>query len=146
MNCKEVNKNLLSFLDGELNEAQNTSIKLHIEKCHNCATVFQQIRELYTTIEIEKEQFEPNPFLAQKVWSKVHSHSSTIASPIIPFRRLTVVSIAAAGIFLGVAIGSLFNIIIPTQSIGNEQEWSQLADDYFPNEIFTPYENLDNNK
>lgn len=133
-------------MDGELNDAKNTSIHQHIEKCESCAEVFQQIKDLYSTIEIEKKQFEPNPFLAQKVWSKVHSKSSAIGSPIIPFRRLTVVSIAAAGIFLGIAIGSLFNMILPTQSKNAEQEWSQLADDYFPSEIFTPYENLDNNE
>jgi predicted anti-sigma-YlaC factor YlaD len=146
MNCKEVNKNLLSFLDGELNEAKNRSIQLHISNCKNCQEAFHQIKSLYSTIDIEKEQFEINPYLAEKVWTRLHSTGSSINTPIIPLRRLTIVSIAAAGIFLGIAIGSLFNMAFTNQTTeATEQEWSQLADDYFPNEIYTPYEELDNN-
>jgi anti-sigma factor RsiW len=146
MNCKEVNKILISFLDGELNEAAQNSLQEHLNDCNECKKNLLQLEKIYSTIEIEKKEFSPNPYMAQKVWNKMQSSESTFKTPVVPMRRVTIITIAAAGVAFGVAIGSLLNSTIYNQPNNtNEQTWSQLADDYFPSDIYSPYEELNNN-
>ncbi|PKP38333.1 MAG: hypothetical protein CVT98_05185 [Bacteroidetes bacterium HGW-Bacteroidetes-15] len=146
MNCKEVNKNLLSFLDGDLVPATQNNIELHIANCESCQLALQKLKEVYSEIHEETNSVKPNPYLAQKVWDKVHSNEGNISVPVIPLKRSTIFTIAAAGIALGIAIGSLLNTTVSENSnTSNEQNWTQLADDYFPSEVFSPYDDLTNN-
>jgi anti-sigma factor RsiW len=146
MNCKEVNKNLISFLEGELNDAEQNSLQEHLNACSDCKKNLIQLEKIYSTIEIEKMEFNANPFMAQKIWDNMQSSESTFNAPVIPMRRSTIITIAAAGIAFGVAIGSLLNSTIFIQPNNtSEESWSQLADDYFPSDIYSPYEELNNN-
>lgn len=147
MKCKEVNKNLLSFLDGELNKQQSEATDQHLAQCEACNRSYLRLKSIYSCIDDEIESYEPNPFLAQKIWDRIHTKESTIYAPVIPMRRTTIVTIAAAGIAFGIAIGSLLSSSVSTAPEGNtEQYWSQLADDYFPSEVYSPYEELNNNE
>ena len=147
MKCIEVNKNLLSFLDGELNEAKQKATETHIAHCEACQVALQKLKDVYTIIESEKESFKPNTFLAQKNLDRGDKKESSIYNPLLPKRRLKVVTIAAAGIAFGIAIGSLLGSSVSSNSNNDsEQYWSQLADDYFPNEVYSPYDELNNNE
>lgn len=143
MNCKEVNKNLLSFLDGDLKPERKRNIEQHLANCEKCSHALQNIKIVYSEINNEVGSLKANPFLAQKVWDKVQANQSSSNVPVIPLKRSSIITIAAAGIALGIAIGSLLNLTVSINSnASNEQNWTQLADDYFPSEVFSPYENL----
>ena len=143
MNCKKVNKNLLSFLDGDLNPTSKNSIEQHIVACESCQLTLQNLRGIYSEINNEVDSVQLNPYIAQKVWDKLHVDHSTSIVPIIPLRRSTIITIAAAGVALGIAIGSLLNSSVNSNSnTRNEQNWTQLANDYFPSDVYSPYEDL----
>ena len=143
MNCKEVNKNLLSFLDGDLKPEKQSRIEQHLANCERCSLALQNIKNIYSEINDEVDSLKTNPFLAQKVWNKVQANQSSSNVPVIPLKRSSIITIAAAGIALGIAIGSLLNSTVSINSNAtSEQNWTQLADDYFPSEVFSPYENL----
>jgi anti-sigma factor RsiW len=144
MKCKESNINLLSYLDGELDREKHDRLEQHLASCEQCQKALENVKHIYTGIEQEKEEYQPNPYLAAKVWDALHSKKS-INVPIIPLRRTTIVTIAAAGIAFGIAIGSLFSASLSNADGNTQNQWSQLADEYFPSDVFSPYENLDDN-
>ncbi|MFP4556994.1 MAG: anti-sigma factor family protein [Bacteroidales bacterium] len=148
MKCKKVNKNMMGLLDGTLDSNMQGQIQNHLNSCTKCYKEFNALKDIYAAIEIEKDEFKANPFMAQKIWDRIHSPQAKLSGIIIPIRRMAIASIAAAGIVFGIAIGSLLNNMLFNGGYNTtEQEWSQLADDYFPNQVFSPYDELvDDNK
>lgn len=145
MKCKKSNINLLSYLDGELDQEQQKRFEQHLTSCEQCQKALENLKQIYTGIEQEKEEYQPNPYLAVKVWDKLQTSNKSAKVPVIPLRRSTIVTIAAAGIAFGIAIGSLFSASLPNAQANAQDQWTQLADDYFPSDVFSPYENLDDN-
>ncbi len=147
MNCKEAHKNLLSFLDGELQSNKKVAIEQHLSSCKSCQEALAKLQGIYVGIDEEVRAVVPNAYLASKVWSKVHSKNESVNVPVIPMRRAHIITIAAAGIAFGIVIGTLFNASLSGDVNSTlEQNWTQLADDYFSSDIFSPYEEIaDNN-
>lgn len=146
MNCKKANKNLLSFLDENLSEPTQKAIKQHLTTCNACTQKLEDLKSIYTSIETEKNEFSPNPFLASVVWAKMQNKSNNHTAPVISMRKSMFVTLAAAGIALGITIGTLFNTWVSERnSYESSNNWTQIAEDYLPNEVFSPYDNLDTN-
>lgn len=143
MSCKLSNINLLNYIDGDLDTETQATVKEHLENCLDCQENLAHLKSIYGIIELEKQAINPNPFLSSRIWEKVNQQYV----PIIPLRRYTIATIAAAGLTIGIVIGSLFN---STSSISvsttSQQAWEQLADDYFPGDSFSPYENIPQNQ
>lgn len=146
MNCKEAHKNLLSFLDGELQGEKQLAMEQHLSSCKSCQEALEKLQGIYAGIDAEVKAFEPNPYLASKVWSRIHSKQESVNVPVIPLRRAYIITTAAAGIAFGIAIGTLFSASSTSDvNSTSEQNWTQLADDYFPSDIFSPYEEIIDN-
>ena len=146
MSCKNKNINLIGYLDGELTPEQKQKVESHLASCQDCQNLLYTLKQTYGIIEQEKEQYQANPYLANKIWNKLQDNSNRVAAPIIPLRRTAIASIAAAGIAFGIAIGSLLNSSLTNVNDASSNEWTQLADEYFPSDVFSPYEDLlDNN-
>ena len=146
MKCNEVNKKILHLLDGTLNETERTIVESHLEECSECNKVAKRAKEIMLVIEQEKDELVNNPFLASKVWSRIHKESIIIESSTSAIRRIAYTSVAAAGILLGIVIGTAINSTFFSKSlIESELMWSQLTDDYFPYEVYSPYEENSNN-
>src|SRR5690554_2707632 len=109
MKCKEANINLLSYLDGELNTEQQSRVEQHLASCEQCQVALENLKQIYIDIKGEKEQYQPNPYLATKVWCRLQTGNQSVKVPVIPMRRSAIATLAAAGIALGIAIGTLFN-------------------------------------
>lgn len=146
MSCKKANKNFLSFLDGDLSTEQHKTIQQHLDGCRTCQDALAKLKEVYSLIEDEKKTIEPNPYLATKVWEKIQHKNTQTATLTIPMSRRAIITIAAAGVAFGIVIGTLLNTTTPSQieSI-SDQNWTQLADDYFPSDMYSPYEEIANN-
>ncbi|MDX9771136.1 MAG: zf-HC2 domain-containing protein [Tenuifilaceae bacterium] len=145
MKCKEANINLLSYLDGELNTEQQSRVEQHLASCEQCQVALENLKQIYIDIKGEKEQYQPNPYLATKVWNRLQTSNQSVKVPVIPMRRSAIAILAAAGIAFGIAIGTLFNASVADTNGNNQDQWTQLADEYFPSDVFSPYEILDDN-
>ena len=143
MNCKEVNSKLIKYIDKELEANQLTQFEEHLSVCSECRMLAEEMSLVYSSIETEKNSFAPNPFMGEKIWAKIQSSQENQTETVTPIRRVSLAYIAAAGIFLGIALGTLFsNLIFTGANESTEQTWTQLADEYFPSDIYEPYEDL----
>lgn len=143
MNCKEVNKSITAYIDKELDASQTAQFEEHLSVCSECKELVAEMKLVYGEIEAEKNEFTPNPFLGNKIWQKIQEEKFAESAPVIPLRRMSIAYIAAAGIFLGVTLGTfLSNLLFTGTNENTEQTWTQLADEYFPSDIYEPYEDL----
>lgn len=145
MKCKEANNNFINAIEKSLNTGEQSAFEMHLISCKSCSKSFRRFRNVYQSINTEVEEFTPNPFLAQKVWEKATANSNAIKVPIVPFPRSAIVSIAAAGIALGIVIGTLLSTSSQSTISTKSEYYLQLADDYFPSNLYSPYEELENN-
>ncbi|HDP54796.1 MAG TPA: zf-HC2 domain-containing protein [Bacteroidetes bacterium] len=143
MNCKKTNTNFIDAIEKTLSNDEQKAFEQHIASCQTCSKSFQKVKEVYQSINAEVEEYAPNPLLAQKIWDRLSSKQNA-ESTIIPFTSRAVGSLAAAGIALGIVIGTLLNTSSATVS-PNDEQWTQLAEDYFPSDMFSPYDELQHN-
>lgn len=63
MNCREVKKNLLAWLEGELDEATWLAITHHVESCEHCQSEARTLKKLFTTLHAiaQNDGFLPVP-------------------------------------------------------------------------------------
>ncbi len=142
MNCRTVNTNLSSFIEGNLPFEAQQEIAIHLNSCSQCKYKLLDLKRVLEEVEIEKNELNANPFLAQKIWSM----AEPMVAHIIPLRAKTIVTIAAAGLAIGLIIGSLTNNFNSNSIQSSDQTWEQLAEDYFPSENLSPYDNISNNQ
>jgi anti-sigma factor RsiW len=145
MKCKEVNSNFINAVEKSLGTEEQSAFEMHLISCKSCSKSYQRFRNVYQSINTEVEEFTPNPFLAQKVWEKATAITNTVKTPIVPFRRSAIVSIAAAGVAMGIVIGTLLSSSSQSTVNTKSEYYLQLADDYFPSNLYSPYEELENN-
>ena len=144
MSCNKTNIEFLNYLDGRLSIQKQEAIAEHLATCSACRKTLENLKEIYASIEIEKDEFTENPFLAAKIWNKLQNKPET---PIIRMRKSAIASIAAVGIILGITIGTLFNTWISERNRYEQiNSWTQIAEDYLPSEVFSPYDNLEINE
>jgi len=141
MNCKDYNKLFLSYLDGELHQDLVSDIKRHIEGCKSCASELEGLKRVYMIIEEEKSEFNQNPFLAAKITANIQNKDVNTSQNTFSIRYLTIASLAAAGLVIGILIGTLYYTPSSTVQENSEttQVWDQLADDYMPEVDNNPY-------
>lgn len=52
MNCQEAHNQFIFYLDGELSQKDTADFEKHIQKCHSCKHLFEQIKMTYTQLNI----------------------------------------------------------------------------------------------
>lgn len=140
MNCKAIHKQILSYLDGELHGEMASNFEKHITDCKNCQNEVERLKAVNSFIADEKMEFKANPFMSARVLAKLSSKELSIPKHKVTLRYLTISSLAAAGVTIGIIIGSLFSSINTTSEIAStDQEWEQLADEYMPEVDNNPY-------
>lgn len=142
MRCKEVNRSFINAIEGNLSQKEQSAFDSHLSQCKECAVDFEQFKAIYQIPEQEIALYKPNPFMAQRVMQALKHNDTAIAvktRPSIPVSFAF--SMAAAGIALGLTIGVLLNSF--TQSYSSGDTYEQLAEEFFPNNLFSPYELFD---
>ncbi|HNS31121.1 MAG TPA: zf-HC2 domain-containing protein [Tenuifilaceae bacterium] len=141
MDCRTINDQIIQYLDRELDETRTRQFEEHIATCAYCKKAVDAWVKLNGILEVEKSEYTDNPFLAQKIWHRINTKGKVEYPSTLAIRRIVISSLAAAGIFIGVLIGTLFNNSILTSSNDvNNQPWAMVSEEYFPTEIFTPFE------
>ena len=141
MDCRTINDKISQYLDKELDETQTRQLEEHITTCAHCKKTVDAWVKLYGVLEVEKSEYAANPFLTQRILHRINARRNAEYPSTLTIRRIVVSSLAAAGIFIGVIIGTLFNNSLLTSSNDeNDQPWAMVSEEYFPTEIFTPFE------
>lgn len=139
MKCKEANKSFINVIEGNLSPKEQMVFHSHLDQCKECAIDFEQFKAIYQIPEQEIALYKPNPFMAQRVMRALADDETPITEK--PRYSITVpfaISMAAAGIVLGLTIGTLLNSF--TQSYSGGDTYEQLAEEFFPSNLFSPYE------
>lgn len=100
MNCKEVNKKLIFYIENSLIETEKEKVKNHLSECENCAIDFNILKLSFENIEKEN-QIEGNPFVSTQILAKIEA--KTQKKSIFKYVLQTV--LASIIIFLGIWIG-----------------------------------------
>jgi predicted anti-sigma-YlaC factor YlaD len=66
MNCATVEELASDYLEGALNEAQASSVALHLQSCAACAELFADIGEVLSAAKVFPV-YEPPPWLATRI-------------------------------------------------------------------------------
>ena len=109
MSCKDYQKQIISYLDKELHQDLANVLNQHINECKSCSAALERLKSAYSAIESEKSEYTPNEFLSAKVLAKITSNKIGYSPNMVSLRYYTIVGLAAAGIAIGIFIGSLYS-------------------------------------
>jgi len=144
MDCKNYNKQLYQYLEGELSENVAMQLEEHLTKCRSCENALIHLQRISQLIVEEKNQFTPDPFMSARIISKLTKSEHKIEKPKYTLRYLSITTLAAAGILIGILVGSLFasntSFLEDTNlTSASSSAFDQLADEYMPEVDNNPY-------
>jgi len=137
MNCNEVNKHLIFYLEGSLSRDLSRQIGEHLGECTGCNEFAEVMRGSLSVLEDEK-RIQPDPGFYGRVISRMESEKPLTASP---YRRIVQFAAAAAviifGIFSGINIAKFTTDYISYYEVELSDEFYYMNDIYQePIEIF----------
>ncbi len=140
MNCKQANRVMLADERMGQNPKTHSDLAHHLKSCAPCSMRFDALTRVFNTIRAEVNSYNPNPFFSARVWSALSEGHGERLGSYPPLRAVTLATIAAAGVVLGIAIGGFFGqLFFGSQAI--PCEWTYLAEEYFPSQTYlNPYE------
>ncbi|MEN8120158.1 MAG: hypothetical protein ABFS35_07415 [Bacteroidota bacterium] len=114
MNCKEVENNLIFFIEGNLAENKLVDIETHLNNCDNCNKLSQKLKADLSLIENDKIS-EPNPFLYSRISERLQEDESKKNNVIrlktkqFYIHAAAYAAVVVLAIFLGIGLGADFN-------------------------------------
>jgi predicted anti-sigma-YlaC factor YlaD len=108
MNCSEVEKNLIFYLEGPLSADEVDKISSHLENCSKCTKLVYSINSSLSIIEDQKN-LKPSPFLYTRIAAKLQNEIERV--PYYRKRILQPLFIACIAVFAligGIKIGSIY--------------------------------------
>jgi hypothetical protein len=76
MNCKELNKSVLEFIEKGLTPEKEIEFRLHISTCKECSEIYSSVLDSYSTLNNISE-IEPKAFFTESVMNKLSSEKET---------------------------------------------------------------------
>jgi predicted anti-sigma-YlaC factor YlaD len=70
MNCKNVKKSLVPFLENELPEERRVEMENHLKICPDCSRLLEEFSQLWETLE-HREKAQPSPYLWTKLKQRI---------------------------------------------------------------------------
>jgi anti-sigma factor RsiW len=119
MRHKEIQKQLLLYLDGELPDEEMHQIRDHLSACAVCAQHRDELASVWQS-ETRSEKVKPSPFLWTRLQARIKEYEQTPAFvwdlkrsmqqiPLHPFPALAVIAAIVVGIYIGTPRGSQRN-------------------------------------
>ena len=133
MNCKEVNKNLIFYVEGELQPEKEMELQEHLKDCHDCNILFLNLKETMATIAQEKSIL-PNPFLYTRLQEKIsnleESRKIFVFKPefIKILQSVTLSLLLVLGVVFGISMGNSIQYQTPGQSMVYQSDEFYLND------------------
>ena len=73
--CEDVQKELEAFLSHEIDEAQKSHIRDHLQDCRNCSLALQRLTKLSGVLD-SWEALEPSPLMYEKLKARMNARAS----------------------------------------------------------------------
>lgn len=114
MKCKETHKNLIFFMEDELNVSEKLNIQGHIEECNACKLKLDSLKSFYQVMEKEKE-VEFNPFLLTRIQESIKQEGSFNLEKrrkvsLVPLlSSFVLVIVMAGGLWFGASVANIQN-------------------------------------
>jgi len=112
MNCKEVENNLMFYIEGDLDKSITEKITEHLQTCTSCKMLYEKMKSDLVFLSNDKI-IETNPFFYNRLEESINSDKNK-SSRIIKQVYLQVLAYAAAviiAIFIGIALGKSYQPI-----------------------------------
>jgi len=133
MNCKEVNKNLIFYVEGELQPEKETELQEHLKDCHDCNVLFLNLKETLAIITQEKAA-KPNPFLFTRIQEEINNLEEprkvfVLNSNFIKILQpVTLSLLLVLGVVFGISMGNSIQYQTPGQSMVYQSDEFYLND------------------
>jgi anti-sigma factor RsiW len=131
MDCKQIEKNILFFIDKELSVANNIAFNAHLNNCEHCKLKVENISATYQSFDIVEDKLD-DPYFYTRLKQKLENKNTK--TPYFVKRILqpaSLVSLLLLGIFTGIFIGSQYKSINSTsEEIRNSQIKTYAEENY----------------
>lgn len=132
MNCRDVQKNLSAFQDGELTDSQKIVIQRHLETCQECALVFQEMENMWDTLS-QADTIEKAPYFWTRLSQRIEAQQNRdrifdrLIAPLISLPKPIISTfIFIFGLLIGIYLGkNIYRESTSTVPITLEQEMEQ---------------------
>ena len=124
MKCAEIQKNMMGFIEKDLESFVLDEVREHIASCQECAAVKNQLDELFQFIHLEKKTSH-DPFMFTRIYTAFRKPDDA-AHKNLTLRLLQPVSFAA--ILTIVTLGGIL--------IGKEYAFEKSIEDDYQTELF----------
>lgn len=116
MECKAIEKKLLFYIEGELNDKDEIEVESHLLTCTTCKSKYNFIKGSMLLIESEKKM-EINPFLYTRIQGKLDA-------PVVSRRQRVFVPVLMTSVLVvGLFIGTLIGQITVSPKLSNETNY-----------------------
>ncbi len=123
MNCSSCQKQLESFIAGNLSGDMQKSLKTHLDECEECHKVYTSMVITDKVINREKE-LKANPFISTRIIEHINQQEEVSVSRSFGWSRvlqpmLLTASVALA-LYIGISAGNLYQNTTAQNSIPEE--------------------------
>lgn len=132
MNCKNLHKKLIFFLEGDLPKNEEEQIQVHLSECKDCALFFEDMKKTLGIIETEKLP-EVNPFFYTRLKARIENQES---AEIDYSRRQVLVRVLQPAVFSLLLLAGIYSGF----KVGQPKS-VQLTDNVFYEQEIIPYLN-----
>ena len=113
MNCKNVKKNLVLFLENELPEERRVEMQNHLKTCPDCSRLLEEFSQLWGTLE-HRERIQPSPYFWTRLKQRIVEYEEG-RKPVLGWfeglvrwaRPAVGVAVLLICVFLGYSLGNL---------------------------------------
>ncbi len=136
MKCDKINKKIIFYIEGDLDQQESNEIKEHLKSCTSCRNIFDMIKQSLDLIENEKD-IKPNPFAKAKLEAKIESvNKKEYIKSYTLKKALKIAAILIIGLlatFTGIKLGDgYFN---NTDKSAEISEYQYYAQEYYLDDI-----------
>lgn len=79
MKCKNLHSKLIFYLEGDLPEKEMEQVRVHLNKCPDCAAFVSEMKQTLRVLEAEKAP-EINPFFYTRLKAKMETQNESFES------------------------------------------------------------------
>jgi predicted anti-sigma-YlaC factor YlaD len=133
MKCKDIQKYLSAFLDGELDQSRRVIVEQHLTDCPSCESLLNRLAAVYQFIDSKEEIADP--FFPTRLTVRLKQERSIPhhAGSRVVWNKFLIPATIISGLFLGVIIGFQFSRLLienRDQSPVNHTETEYLESGY----------------
>jgi len=147
MNCKNVEKNLLPFMENELPEERRMEMETHLKTCPDCSHLLEEFSQLWEALEY-REKIQPSPYFWTRLKQRIVEYEEG-RKPVFGWleglvrwiRPAVAVATTLICIFLGYSLGN-FPQQVNGQTVSEVEERSVAVQELFDSDYLDPLSDL----